>query len=58
LNRLFDAPVVATHVGGSRRGGAELTPFGVKLIDAYDRIVSESSRVCRPMLRALGARDR
>lgn len=35
LNRTFREPVVATRHGGERGGGAELTPFGRKLLATY-----------------------
>jgi molybdate transport system regulatory protein len=53
LNRLFDAPVVETHVGGSGRGGANLTSFGTKLIGSYAEIVARSHRDCASLLRKL-----
>jgi molybdate transport system regulatory protein len=55
LNRIFDAPVVETHVGGSGRGGASLTPFGTKLIRRYEEIVARSHRDCAALLRELAA---
>jgi molybdate transport system regulatory protein len=55
LNRLFDVPVVETHVGGSGRGGASLTPFGMKLIRSYAQIVARSHRDCASLLRKLAA---
>lgn len=53
LNRQCGRPAVATHVGGSRHGGAQLTPFGVKLIHAYDAVVERSNRACATVLREL-----
>jgi molybdate transport system regulatory protein len=55
LNRLFDAPVVTTQVGGSERGGARLTRFGAKVIRSYEEIVARSNRICAPLLRELAA---
>ncbi len=35
MNRCFRDPVVAAQSGGSRGGGAEVTPFGLALIGHY-----------------------
>jgi molybdate transport system regulatory protein len=56
LNRLFDSPVVVTHVGGSMRGGASVTPLGAKLIRNYDEIVAQANRVCADLLHDLATR--
>ena len=37
LNRAFEQPVIATHPG-RRGGGAELTPFGERLVALYASI--------------------
>lgn len=58
LNRQCGRPVVQTHVGGSTRGGARLTPFGAKLIRAYDAVIERSSRACAKILRELDAARR
>lgn len=50
LNQMFHDPVVATHVGGNVRGGANLTEFGSRLIRSYDDIVAASNRACGPIL--------
>lgn len=57
MNRVLDAPVVATHVGGSARGGARLTKLGAKLVRSYERIVEKSHRACARLLDDLGAGD-
>jgi molybdate transport system regulatory protein len=60
LNRLFDAPVVLTQIGGNARGGARLTRFGAKLVRSYEEIVARSHRVSARLLHDLGratARD-
>ncbi|MBS7703359.1 winged helix-turn-helix domain-containing protein [Chelatococcus asaccharovorans] len=38
LNRAFRTPVVATQHGGSRGGGAVLTPLGQDLVARYRRL--------------------
>lgn len=35
LNGMFRTPVVETRIGGSERGGAQVTPLGERLIEAY-----------------------
>jgi molybdate transport system regulatory protein len=35
LNRSFDVPATVNKTGGTRGGGAEVTPFGVLLIERY-----------------------
>jgi molybdate transport system regulatory protein len=53
LNRLFRHPVVATHLGGAAGGGAELTPFGKRLIRHYRDMESEAHAALKPHLYAL-----
>jgi len=47
MNADFDTAVIRATVGGSGGGGAQLTPFGCELIEAYRRLESR--------LRALAA---
>ena len=35
MNRCWSEPVVHTAIGGGGKGGAKLTPFGVRLVRAY-----------------------
>ena len=35
MNRCWTEPVVQTAVGGGSKGGARLTPFGLRLLKAY-----------------------
>jgi molybdate transport system regulatory protein len=53
LNRAFDEPVVATHVGGRRRGGAELTPGGTALIARYEEIAAAAEAATAGLRRDL-----
>jgi molybdate transport system regulatory protein len=53
LNRSFRAPVVVTQPGGVRGGGAELTPFGVALIENYRAIEAQAAAAAMPRLQAL-----
>ncbi|HEX2830180.1 MAG TPA: LysR family transcriptional regulator [Burkholderiales bacterium] len=43
LNASFDEPVVTTAVGGKRGGGALVTDFGKRIVDAYYRMESKAS---------------
>ena len=52
LNQLFGRPLVATRVGGSSRGGAELTVLGATVIERYDQIAQRSGEACRDLLQA------
>jgi molybdate transport system regulatory protein len=51
LNRSFDKPVAVSTVGGSGGGGAQVTSFGVLLIERYRRLEREISQVSRECLK-------
>jgi molybdate transport system regulatory protein len=53
MNRCFRASVVATQPGGARGGGAELTPFGLELIENYRAIEAQAMAAAMPRLQAL-----
>jgi molybdate transport system regulatory protein len=38
LNAMAPLPIVVRHRGGANGGGASITPFGVQLIERYDKI--------------------
>ena len=38
MNRCWTEPVVQTAIGGGDKGGARLTPFGVRLLSAYHEL--------------------
>lgn len=42
VNVMFDQPVVTGFAGGSQGGGAELTPFGARLVAAYRALEASS----------------
>jgi molybdate transport system regulatory protein len=44
LNRAFRAPVVATQHGGTRGGGAALTPLGAEIVERYRLMEKEAHR--------------
>ena len=53
MNRCFRVPVVMTQPGGVRGGGAELTPFGLQLIENYRAIEAQAAAAAMPRLQAL-----
>ena len=55
MNQTFGAPVVATHTGGSGRGGAELTGLGVEIVARYRALMAEAEAGSEAKLAALAA---
>jgi len=55
LNRCFRTPVVETHFGGARGGGAVLTELGHDLIDRYRTIERAATKASAHTLAALEA---
>lgn len=53
LNRSFREPVVATKLGGSGGGGAELTPFGQELVARFRDMEAAAHAALAPHLDAL-----
>ncbi len=51
LNKSFDKPVTVNSVGGRGGGGAQVTPFGVALIERYRELESEISAIAEERLR-------
>lgn len=43
LNRAFREPVVSTAIGGTRGGGAAVTPFGRRVLAGYRRMEDKAS---------------
>jgi molybdate transport system regulatory protein len=54
LNQLCGQPVVVGKHGGSRGGGAELTPRGRQLIECYRTMQAKADRTFAGELRELG----
>ncbi|MFE1600396.1 winged helix-turn-helix domain-containing protein [Methylobacterium sp. ID0610] len=54
LNRMFETPVIATHPG-RKQGGAELTPFGERLVALYRSIERRSAAGAAAALGELAA---
>ena len=55
LNALFEAPLVATKHGGQHGGGAELTPFGCRVVEHYRAIENKAHAAAAAELAALSA---
>jgi molybdate transport system regulatory protein len=56
MNTAFDTPVVAAAPGGSRGGGAQLTPFGIELLARYRRLEAAAAALAAEDLAAIAAR--
>jgi molybdate transport system regulatory protein len=55
LNALFDKPVIETKHGGQGGGGAELTPFGYRVVEQYHAIEAKAHAAVAAELAALTA---
>jgi molybdate transport system regulatory protein len=55
LNGLFDEPVIETKHGGPGGGGAELTPFGHRVVKQYRSIETKAHIAVAEDLDALAA---
>ena len=53
LNRIYDAPLVATQTGGPNGGGAQLTKIGTAIIRIYREMEKNASNVTSKGLRNL-----
>lgn len=51
LNRDFRQPVVTTAIGGTRGGGAQVTPFGRRLVAAFRAMEGKASSAIAADLR-------
>lgn len=51
LNHDFRGPVVATAIGGTRGGGARVTPFGQRLVRQYRAMEGKASAAIAADLR-------
>ena len=45
INESFTEPVVTTAVGGKKGGGAVVTDFGKRMVEAYHRMEAKASAV-------------
>lgn len=53
MNRLFGRPVAGTRTGGSKGGGAELTPLGRTVVTRFRAIEKASKEAAAPHMEAL-----
>lgn len=53
LNADFDAPMVTTTRGGNKRGGAELTPLGQKILSLYRQMEARIHDAIEPDVAAM-----
>jgi molybdate transport system regulatory protein len=51
LNKAFREPIVATAIGGSRGGGARVTPFGARLVARFRAMEGKASAAIAADLR-------
>ena len=58
INQAFTEPVVTAAPGGAGGGGASLTPFGIELLQRYNRIVDRAATRAVDDLPALAKRAR
>ena len=49
MNRCFKKPLVVAARGGARKGGARLTPTGVKMLALYLRLSETTLQTIRPI---------
>ncbi len=56
LNRSFEVPATVNSVGGHGGGGAEVTPFGILLIERYRHVERKLNDIARKCLEEIGAR--
>ena len=47
MANLFGRPLLETRTGGKAGGGARLTATGIRVIEAYNRLEAEMTRVLR-----------
>lgn len=53
MNRLFDAPIVTTSLGGRQGGTATLTPLGTAAVVRYRAMERDAAAVVAPHVAAL-----
>jgi molybdate transport system regulatory protein len=56
LNKSFDMPATVNSVGGRGGGGAEITPFGLLLIESYREVERKLNDVAGESLKEIRAR--
>ena len=58
INQAFEEPVIAASPGGKRGGGAELTPFGLRLLARIKRIEAAAVTAVRKEVASLERKAR
>lgn len=58
INQAFTAPVATAAAGGARSGGKSLTPFGIEVLDRYNRILDRAAEDAIKDVTALARRAR
>jgi len=58
INQAFAEPVVTAAPGGAGGGGASLTPFGIEVLERYNRILDRAATNAVDDLAALARRAR
>ncbi len=53
MNQAFRKPLVECSTGGSRGGGAQVTPFGEEVLATFRRLQAKALAAAEPELRAL-----
>ena len=56
LNKSFDMPATVNSVGGRGGGGAEITPFGLLLIESYREVERKLNEIAGECLKEIRAR--
>ena len=56
LNKTFDVPATVNSTGGRGGGGAEITPFGVLLIESYREVERQLNQVASECLKEIRTR--
>jgi molybdate transport system regulatory protein len=58
INRGFAERVATATPGGTRGGGAALTPFGAEVLERYQRLAKRAAEMATEDMRALGRKVR
>lgn len=55
MNNSFNAPLVATLIGGSKGGGAQVTTFGLQVLTQFRAVEMKANAVIKDEISALQA---
>ncbi len=58
VNTMFGQPAIETSAGGANGGGARLTSFGEKLLEAYRSVEMETGKLAEKAFSGMPARAR